>query len=47
MISLTGNYLKHCLDKMKQTDEFKFMMQPHETSMKASIEMDNELDLPF
>jgi hypothetical protein len=34
-------------DKMKQTDEFKFMMQPHETSMKASIEMDNELDLPF
>jgi hypothetical protein len=34
-------------DKMKQTDEFKFMMQPHETSMKASIEMDNDLDLPF
>jgi hypothetical protein len=32
-------------DKMKQTDEFKFMMQPHETSVKASIEMDN--DLPF
>lgn len=30
-------------DKMKQTDEFKFMMQPHETSMKASIEMDNDL----
>jgi len=29
-------------DKMKQTDEFKFMMQPHETSVKASIEMDNE-----